>query len=332
MSRRLFGLILALIPAVARAELSNDAYRVRLEQDRTVTVSRTDGSASRVFAPRFTVLIADADPKMEMRWGEFGDPAMTLYNVSTWQTKPAGKPDAKIDPNAHVEDGFDPKSDRGADAGRTANYFRAAPNVTVEACGATEEAGRINWTFQSHDAFELSASIELPPGSAEPKLSFRFVPRAEGKWYSVGYTGAPEADAKAIDEAWQPLVWQEKRFPNTPFLTESYRATIPGTLVTHEGITTGVIADPAMLPFDPLPTYANSGFGVMMRTEKGAARSMLFAPMLGGAGSKMAAGKPLDFIVRLLVMKGGTVAAYEHAAKGLYGFKDFRRNGLMSLN
>src|SRR5688500_14844745 len=321
--------------AAPAAELSNNTYQVRLEPDRTVTVTRTADSASRAFAPRFTVLIADQDPKLEMRWGEFGDKHMMLYNVSTWMTKrakPADNAEAKVDPNAHVEDGFDPKTDKGADAGRTANYFRAAPSVTVEASDAKAGDGRIEWKFADHADFQLSATIDLPKGSEEPRLSMRFVPREGGKWYSVGYTGAPEADAKRIDDVFQPLVWQERRFPNLPFLTESYRATIPGTLVTHQSVTTGVIADASMLAFDPLPTYANSGFGVMVRDEKGSARSMLFAPMLGGAGSKMEAEKPLDFQMRLLVMKGDTLAAYEHVAQTLYGFRDYRRNDLCSLN
>jgi len=321
--------------AAADGELSNAAYHVRLEADRRVIVTRMADGASRAFASRFTVLIADADPKLEMRWGEFGDSHMNLYNVSTWMTKrakPADNVEAKVDPHAHVEDGFDPKTDKGADAGRTANYFRAAPSVTVEASDASASDGRIEWRFADHADFQLSATIDLPKGSEEPRLSMRFVPREGGKWYSVGYTGAPEADAKQLDDAFQPLVWQERRFPNLPFLTESYRATIPGTLVTQAGVTTGVIADASMLPFDPLPTYANSGFGVMVRDEKGSARSMLFAPMLGGAGSKMDAGKPLDFQMRLLVMKGDTLAAYEHVARALYGFRDYRRNDLCSLN
>ena len=46
----------------------------------------------------------------------------------------------------------------------------------------------------------------------------------------------------------------------------------------------------------------------------------------------MDAGKPLDFQMRLLVMKGDTLAAYEHVARALYGFRDYRRNDLCSLN
>jgi hypothetical protein len=198
--------------AAGGEELSNDAYRVRLESDRSFVVTHKDG-ASRKFTPRFTVLVADGDPKIEMRWGEFADPAMTLYNVSTWQTNRAAKADgAPIDPNAHVEDGFDPKSDRGADAGRTANYFRAAPNTTIEATSAAASNGKITFAFAANEKFELSATLDRSARRCRAAPVVPLHAESRGQVVLCGYTGAPESDPKQIDEAWQPLVWQEKRF------------------------------------------------------------------------------------------------------------------------
>ncbi len=162
-------------------------------------------------------------------------------------------------------------------------------------------------------------------------LAFRLAPRRDA-WFSVGYTGAPAADPSVLEELWQPLCWQERRMPNQPFLTESGRCTLPATLATTGDVTVGVVADPGELPFQPLPTVKNSRFGVVLRDADGRARPALFAPVLGGNGSRMAAGDSYTFRCRLLVRRGGCVAAYENLARGLFGFHDYRRNSLCSLN
>src|SRR5262249_20086153 len=156
---------------------------------------------------------------------------------------------------------------------------------SVAASGATLTGRRIVWSFPERPGFALEATLELPTGSAEPLLSFRFTPRADA-WYSVGYTGAPAFDPAGLEELWQPLIWQELRFPHGPFLTESFRCPLPATLATHAGVTAGVIADPSELPFDPLPTLKNAHFGVVLRNGQGLAQPALFAPILGGEGSR----------------------------------------------
>jgi hypothetical protein len=103
-------------------------------------------------------------------------------------------------------------------------------------------------------------------------------------------------------------------------------------LVTHGGVTTGVLADPAEYPFQPLPNFANSRFGVALRNARGLAQPMLFAPLLGGAGSQMKAGETREFVMRLVVAKANLSATYERVARTLYGFADVRHNALGSLN
>ena len=119
-------------------------------------------------------------------------------------------------------------------------------------------------------------------------------------WYSFGYVGAPEIPATAAQELWQPLTYNERRFPHESFLEAAYRCPLPTTLVTHGGVTTGVLADPAEYPFQPLPNFANSRFGVALRNARGLAQPMLFVPLLGGAGSRMKAGESREFVMRLV--------------------------------
>jgi hypothetical protein len=144
--------------------------------------------------------------------------------------------------------------------------------------------------------------------------------------------GAPETPPAAVDELWQPLIYNERRFPHESFLEAAYRCPLPTTLVTRSGVTTGVLADPAEYPFQPLPNFANSRFGVALRNQRGAAQPMLFAPLLGGAGSRMKAGETREFVMRLVVAKANLSATYERVARTLYGFADVRHNALGSLN
>src|SRR3546814_4316848 len=87
--------------------------------------------------------------------------------------------------------------------------------------------------------------------------------------YSVGYTGAPASDIKSVEEIWQPLIWQEKRFPDRPYLTLAFRSPLPTALVTNKGNTIGVLAKSSEFPFDPLPMLDNSSFGISVRNNNG---------------------------------------------------------------
>ncbi|MCX6968098.1 MAG: hypothetical protein NTZ46_10060 [Verrucomicrobia bacterium] len=254
------------------------------------------------------------------------------YNVASWSTKPEAAPTPSQKPVGHVADGFDPTVDQVGGGDRVFDIFRAAPSFSVVARGAEMHGGRVVWSFDEHELFTLKAYLEIPAGQKEPLLTFQFTPK-KAQWFSVGYTGAPKVVPAVMDEMWQPLIWQEKRFPNQAYLTESGRCTLPTALVTSEGVTTGVVADPSELPFMPMPTIGNSRFGVAVRSAAGEAQPSLFAPLLGGAGSRMDAGRTYTFKARLFVAKGGVTDAYEQLARGLYQMRDVRHNdGIGSLN
>ena len=329
------GCLLAAVTAASASSLQNAGWQVSLTGKGTVLLRRGDLAALR-FEPRFMVFSAANDPQFDLRFGELGERQMRdKYNVATWVVKPASpaaKSAAGVKSSEHVADGFDLQVDRAAGSERTFDAFAAAPSLMVVATKGVVEAGRVVWEFAPNPRFELRARLELPADGSAPLLHFAFTPKAKG-WFSVAYVGAPAVTPAAMDEMWQPLIWQEKRFPNRPYLTESGRCTIPGTLVTRGGVTWGVLADPEELPFQPMPKLANSRFGVAVRNAAGEAQPTLFAPILGGSGSKMKAGETFVFHCRLHVSKGGTLAAYEQIARGLFGFRDYRQNdGMGSLN
>ncbi len=273
------------------------------------------------FEPRFVVLSATNNPGPELRWADLGPGLRQSYNVLTWPTRAEEQRARPAARDRHVADGFDLATDQPAGAGRTFDVFRAGRAETV--------TGTADWTFPDNARFTLRAT--RTPGD-EPAVTFTFTAKVAG-WYSIGYTGAPAVEPQAADEIWQPLIWQERRFPNQPYLTEAGRCTLPGTFVARGGRVYGVVADPAELPFQPLPTVANSRFGVAVRNAEGRAQPTLFAPILGGAGSRLPAGGRFTFTLRLIDRPGRITEVYEALARGLFGFRDYRSNdALGSLN
>ncbi len=301
-----------------------------LRPDHSVEVTSPEGNRTAVFTPDFVVLIRREDPQVSMR--PSGLKAVT-YNVLTWTADASGEAEyaAVKRSEAMGGDGLDDRILEGDSAGRTANVFAAGENIILRANSARTLPGRIIWDFPSDPRFTLSATLTQPAATAWPTLTFTFIPKVAA-FFSVGYRGAPAATAADVTEGWQPLIWTEKRLPERSFLTAAYMCPLPTALLTSGGITTGVIADPVELPFQPLPTFDNSRFGVALRDNNDTFRSMVFAPLMGGPGSQRAAGQTFTFKVHLVVSDQPITTAFETLARGLYDFRDFRRNALGSLN
>lgn len=315
----------------AHGHAAAPAHRLVLAADASVEVVAPDGARAR-FAPEFTLLYTAQNPNLQTRWGRYADKGLasgdqgSIYHVLTW-----GKPANAVVTDEHVADGYDPDADRHYGAGRSPNLFQAGKLTTLRATGAREEGGRIVWSFAETDGVALRAELEPAADGAEPRLTLHARVTQPG-WYSFGYTGAPRCAPTEIEELWQPLIYTDRRFPEGPYLEASARLTIPTTLVRRAGVTVGVMADPAELPFEPMPVFATSRFGVALRNRAGEAQPMLFAPILGGAGSKLAAGAEFTFTHRLVVTHRDIDTTQEHLARTSFGFADVRHNALGSLN
>lgn len=294
-----------LMPAMTQAApivLSNDEYLVRVLPDGAVELKAQD-TAPQFFAPSFTVLSRADDPKLIYR-----------------QAIPSPLPENLAIPNWLV-----PGSQE-----RTWDLFAAASVTTVSSGKAEPTENGVRWSYPSSSDYDLEARLSLTNNHSEPMIQFRFTPKKDG-WYSVGYSGAPELKSADLDELWQPLIWQEKRFPRLPFLSAEPMCPLPATFVTQRGVTIGVAADPEESPFR-LPIPASARFGVLLRNAAGNAQPMVFAPVLGGPSSHLKAGQSFEFKVRLMVHAGSAFEAYKHLARSLYGFRDYRENATSSLN
>ncbi|MFK7910041.1 MAG: hypothetical protein AB8F34_05495 [Akkermansiaceae bacterium] len=315
--------------ATAAPQAGTEYKLVRKDAD-TVTIFKS-GTGSVELDMRFSIFFATQAPELSLRNASIKG---VKYTVPTWFNKALKKSDSSIkqvDDFLSVGDGFDPSIQKGSKANRTADLFKSAANVTLSATQSLKTATGFKFSFPKHPMFTLETEISLPDTGEPPVLSYRFTPKKSG-YYSVGYVGAPSHKIADVEDIWQPLIWQEKRFPNTSFMTLAFRCPIPTALLTHKGVTLGMVVDPDEFPFDELPVLKNSRFGVALRNRNGLAQPMTFAPALGSVGSKMPANQTFEFKLRPVLVEGNTVDAYAHIATSLYGFRDYRSNAIGSLN
>ena len=320
-----FGFSCLLVSCGPSADSATKKYAMAPADDGSVIVRAPDGSEAK-FEPVFGILQSRNDPKKGLRWMDFGKqrPEPIFYNVLSWTVEGGDEAKSPV-ATGHVEDGFDPALDQKQRGSDVVDLFRAAPMETLRASAHEWSDGRMEWIFPDTETFTLRASVSLPESGGEPVLQFHLTPKIDG-WFSVGYLGAPSFDPAKMEAVWQPLIWQDKRFPDQSYMTESARCTLPATTVTRDGSTVAVVADPSEFPFQPLPTVANSTFGVAVRNQEGQAQPMIFAPILGGVGSKMKPSGEFDFKARLFVSKASSTEAFAQIAQRIYNFQDYRSN------
>lgn len=311
--------------------IRNAHYSLTLNKDHSVLVRAKTGGQFRC-TPTFTIIATQANPKTAVR--PAGIDRVT-YNVISWEVDPARVPHGlllKKKGGPSLEgDGFDDRILKAGAGNRTADLFCAGEPRVVTATNSVIAGNSIQFQFEDTPSFVITATLTLSDAVREPVLAFRFQARAQG-YYSVGFTGMPEASPSECDELWQPLIWQEKRFPGASFLTLAYQCTLPATMVRLKGQCAALVADPEELPFDPLPLMENSRFGVAVRNAAGNAQPMVFAPVLGGRESLMNAGDAFAFRMRLVSASGRCSDTYEQIAREVYGFSDYRHNAISSLN
>lgn len=288
----------------------------------------TSAGKSYSFQSRLTILYRNDNPELAMNYSGVPDNSGG-YSVPTWKRfvgKTADLPEAIANQNMRG-DGFEDKIP--AATGRTASPYNASLVISVQPTSSRQQGDTVFLSFSPQEIGLISAYIVLQ--SPYPLLHFQFKAGKAG-WYSIGYSGAPEYTANELTEFWQPLIWQEKRFPNKSYITPSFLAPLPTTLLYDGSNSIGVVAAPSQYPFAPMPLLSNSPFGIMLRNIVGKAQPQIFAPMLGGANSDMEPGKIFNFSCYLLVEPKDITHTYEGVARSLYGFKDYRHNDISSLN
>lgn len=300
-------------------------YAIKSAPDHAVRV--TNGKASFRFTGDFLVLSRSDDPKMILRYIP-----KTSYFAPSWQA--AGLPVGKTIEGRKVAassggDGIDNTLAKGG-SDRSFDLFAVADTVRFTPKQVRVQGDSVVFLYDPLPVGRLSCSVRCADG-ANPVLRFCFTPASDG-CYSVVYVGAEAFDAAKLDGLWQPMIWQRKIFPPQPYVSLAFMCSMPACMVEVKGRSMGVAAHPDEFPYEPLPTRYNNRFGVLLHDAQDMARPMIVAPVLGHEGSQMKAGESFPFRIALIAEEGRVDAAYESAARDLYGFRDYRRNDITTLN
>jgi hypothetical protein len=294
--------------AIASADSPVRDYRIDVDNKGVVSVSR--GGARAVYEPVFVVIRSQDDPLL----------SLSGFNSTPGEAFKGDNPENYPLPRWRVANS----------AASTELVEQAGVSVELRAIsGRRLPNGGVAWTFEDEAAFSLEATME-PIRGAAPRISWKLTARESG-WYTVGFTGGPSADPESARGFYQPLIWQELRFPRAAVISPESAGGLPLTIVETASGSNGLSADPRESPYR-LPTIANARFGVRLRNRSGMAQPAVFAPLLGGVGSKLGPGDSTTFAIRVLLTTGSVYQAFSQTARDLFRFSDLRENAGQSLN
>lgn len=192
---------------------------------------------------------------------------------------------------------------------------------------------RIEIEFHAVPSGTMRAVWELYPGDRTIRVQMTFTPFAAGQ-YSLGYHLFQSRPLSEVDELLMPMTVQRRRFPSTEYTMLQAAAPTPVSLMQTGGpegpLTYGVSADPSTTPFE-FPTSIRSRFGLHIRSATGDVQPSIYGPLVGTPGARVNAGEPLRFAFRILVQPGDWYAAYRTTADQVFGWRDYRRNGRVSM-
>ena len=220
--------ILSLAGCGSSIHLPSPDGDVSVAQNGSITFRTEDAKNS--YAPVFTIIRTPRDPELKMRPAGIGN---VLYNAATWRSE-NGDARRVERTDDQVGDGFDASILEGAVESRTFSLFNVGENIEMRPSGAVADGTKIRFTYPEHALFALEAELSIDSDSGCPMLSCTLRPKADG-WYSVGFTGYEAADTAHVTELWQPMIWQERRFPDRSYATLAFRCPVPSAFVTTDG-------------------------------------------------------------------------------------------------
>lgn len=300
----------------------------KMELTKQNNIRIKNGSAAYEFTLDFKLIYAENDPQMQLK-----NLSEINYFAPTWEA--SAIPSVKIYKERKKSasrggDGIDDSLDGKLTAGRTGDIFYSGTVVEFVNESVKKQNDTIFVKAIADGYGKLSTKIYQDDKSL-PTISYTFEPQKPG-FYSVVYTGSPEFKYADVKEVWQPMVWQQKRFPAYSYLTLAFQCPIPATFAGDKSNTVGVLADTKEMPFQPLPTRDNNRFGVALRNNTGNVQPMIAAPVLGHMGSDMKAGDKFNFSFHLIAFPTEISESYENIARSNFNFTDYRHNDFTTVN
>lgn len=301
---------------------------VFFDEERKVLVISANGKKY-TFAPEFVVIYAENNPGLSLKPAGIKN---VPYNIPSWKVtdrKKANLIDVIADEKV-AGDGFDDRILRGKNELRTVDITNSGQKANIIPDKIIQEKNSIRLLFPPNDLFTLKANITYP-NINNVAIHFELSAKKKG-YFSVGYVGAPQFSKQEASSIWQPMIWNERRFPEKEFLTPAHMAQLPATMV-NDGINTiTVMADAKEIPFEPLSVLNNSRFGVSVINNKRLLQPTIFAPIMGGFKSLMKPSQTFNFKLGIAISSEKIPYEYERLAREKYRFTDFRKNDISSLN
>lgn len=266
-------------------------------------------------------------------------PVVSLKTATGWKAVPldaSAESYQVLTPNEEVRfeiGGFHPRWTRNNSKGVT-TIWKAAEGREAIVREVTQLApNRLKLSFYSMPGGSLEAIWELQPAEKTIRVGLEFTPVADGQ-VSLGYFLFNQKPLEMVDALLMPMLVQGKRFPSKDYTMLQSQSPTPVSLVQigtgAEALTWGVSGDPVSTPFE-FPIPAKPRYGLHIRSPQGAVQPSIYGPLLGTRDSKAKAGEPVKFTFRVLLQAGDWYAAYRSIADGVFGWRDYRSNGSVSL-
>ncbi len=345
------ALLFAVVPALDAATLANVRYQLEVDATGVVTL-RTAGVLSQTLQPHFAVLFSDRDPgyhvnhqnyplapRTSPRWANYEEDLATLNRrLASPVERELRRNDVTVTADAKgartwtYRDSAGKVSLRvsGAYARGTTQPLLAGRRTDLKARTVQIDGRTVRWEFPAADGFAFSAELTLPEGDADPRISHRLEARAPG-WYSVAFVGAPALRRR--DTVTIPQESAGRGFRQFNHLVSEAFLRLPRVQLFTGEWNAALVVDAGESPFR-IPERSNALFGLMLeRTDDDLLRPVSFAPILGGATSRLKAGDVRTFAQHFVVRSGDWKDTTADIAHRHYGFRDMRDNsGAGSLN
>ena len=237
-------------------KLENDVYALESQPDGAFVLTEKATGAHARFAPEFLLVWQPQgrEVKEDPAGGKYLDEALGWmnYRVPSWNKE-------------------------------TDFLVAAHPRLRLRASAIAAQAGKITWSFPAQDGCSLKAEVTLPPGKAEPVIAADLHATAAAQ-FSLAYAGAPATATNNTDWIWQPLIWQEQRFPNRSYLTKEFQCPIPWAMAAVRRASRSASArTPAKCPTacrpSPTPVSACSCATRPVRCSRSSSRRCLAMPI-----------------------------------------------------
>ena len=196
------------------------------------------------------------------------------------------------------------------------------------------DSTKLKLEFYENKIGKLEAFWNLKPNEKTASISLSFTSDQEGQ-FSLGYFLPKSKNIESVDALLMPMLVQQKRFPEENYTQLQASAPTPLSIMQitenqKSTVTWGLSGDPSLVPFE-FPVPIKSHYGLHIKNKVGEVQPSIFGPVLGTEKSNYKPNDKLTFSFKIFVQKGDWYDTYRNIADNVFGLKDYRKNGNISM-